>query len=102
MKSTQQDQQGGVRTVSGRVADTGSGLSGAGFIPSRTGTGVYTIRFTPPFRAAPEVTASPSQGGGLSANVEHPPDAALITVKTYTNAAAAQDTRFSFIARGLA
>jgi len=46
-----------LRTVNGLVSAAGV-ATGAGFIVTKTGTGSYIIRFTPPFRASPSVSAT--------------------------------------------
>jgi hypothetical protein len=52
----------GIRIIRGTVAANGTKVNGAGFTPTRTAAGRYTITFTPAFAAAPSETLTSQQG----------------------------------------
>jgi hypothetical protein len=98
MRSREQDQTG-YRTVSGFVSAAGA-PTGAGFTASKIATADYMIRFTPPFRAAPDLTATQDGTTGYARYFPGGPD--RVEIGTYNTAGAATDSAFHFVARGLA
>ena len=99
---TLEKEAAGIRTISGTVTLAGIIVAGTGFMVTKTGTGVYVVRFVPAFKAYISGQVSPAQQaniaaimyGGFSDNVT----IQMFVSSTLTN----QDTHFSFIVRGLA
>jgi hypothetical protein len=92
----------GIRTISGTVLGSGGINSGTGFTVTKGAVGIYTVRFTPAFKAFISCVISIAQQANVAAlavggTVDQ------ITITTFvTSSLAQQDSHFSFIARGLA
>jgi hypothetical protein len=92
----------GIRTISGTVQLSGVPTAGTGFSVTRGAVGIYTVRFTPAFKAFISCVISIAQQANVAAlavggTVDQ------ITITTFvTSSLAQQDSHFSFIARGLA
>jgi hypothetical protein len=88
------------RTVRGYVT-AAAAPTGTGFTVTKTGTGAYQLRFTPPFGAPPNVVASSAQAGSAVANIGSGVDAASAAVVMYVSTTGALvDQPFHFIATG--
>jgi hypothetical protein len=101
MRTTEKDATG-IRTVSGTFTLAGVITAGTGFTVVKTGTGMYVIHFTPPFKAFISGQVSPAQQANIAA-LMFSGFADLVTIQTFvTSTLTQQDTHCSFIARGLA
>ena len=84
----------------GGVTDTGAVSWGSGdWTPSRTGSGVYLITFTPAFANAPAVLAAPYGTASISAAIVSALSASTCTVSLF-NSAGAFDAYWTFQAIG--
>jgi hypothetical protein len=101
MRSQEKDVNG-IRIISGTFTLAGVITGGTGFTVIKTGTGIYLVRFTPPFKAYISGQASPAQQANIAAIMFGGfPD--QVTIQTFVSSTLAQqDTHCSFIARGLA
>lgn len=93
---------GGLRIVRGSVTAAGAIDAGTGFTIAKTGTGLYTITFSPAFSAVPSVVASAgTTAGALFAKQQNgtTPTSSEFKVVT-TTSAAVTDSAFHFIAAG--
>lgn len=96
-----------LRIVRGSVnGTTGAIVSGAGFVPTRTGTGTYTIQFSTPYTNATSyiVLSEPINGyGNLGSQVFisiSGQAANMFNLSTFDNAGAASDQDFVFFVIG--
>ena len=97
MRSTPKDARSprivaGVLPVAGGSGPKWSGVHG--------GTGVFTIRFVPPFAAPPVVTATVGQNAGAFPVVVSPTDATQTTIVVYGASGAQADAQVEFCATG--
>jgi hypothetical protein len=89
-----------LRIVRGRIAGpTGGITTGTGFTVTRTGTGAYTVTFTPAFADEPTITATPQVGLARHATVTNVGSSSA-QFRTWDNAGNAIDQDFHFIAIG--
>ena len=101
MRSAEKD-SAGIRTVSGTFTLAGIITAGTGFTVTKTGTGMYLVRFVPPFKAYMSGQASPAQQANIAA-LMFGGFADQVTIQVFvTSTLAQQDTHCSFNARGLA
>jgi hypothetical protein len=99
---TQEKDASGIRTISGTFTLAAIITAGTGFIVTKTGTGIYLIRFIPPFKSYISGQASPAQQANIAA-IMFGGFADQVTIQTFVSSTLAQqDTHCSFIARGLA
>lgn len=96
-----------LRLVRGSVnGATGAIVSGAGFVPTRTGTGAYTIQFVVPYTSATsyQIFPEPQNGyGNIGSQVFisiSGQAANMFNLSTFDNAGAASDQDFSFFVIG--
>jgi hypothetical protein len=96
-----------LRLVRGSVnGTTGAIISGAGFVPTRTGAGTYTIQFLTPYTNATSyiVLSEPTNGyGNLGSQVFisiSGQAANLFNISTFNNLGAASDQDFVFFTLG--
>lgn len=100
MRSASAD-TGSERTIRGSITAAGARLAGAGFICTKTGVGLYTVRFVDPFKSTPSVVAGGNSPGGytLASVLLIANDLFQVAVRTpSTNAGV--DGEFAFIATG--
>jgi hypothetical protein len=103
MRTAPQDAPGRLVTVTGEVSNGGGVLTGSGFTASRTGTGTYTIRFAPRFRALLSFTAMTLTGNTVAVGQSGTLAPDSINVLTYASSTnAATDAWFAFTAAGIA
>jgi len=89
----------GARIVRGAVSSAGAPTEGSGFTASKSGTGIYTVVFTPPFATVPEVVGVDAQGTQRTF-CTGTRNKAAVTVVMSNGAGAAENIAFSFIAIG--
>lgn len=91
--------ESGMRLVRGQVRNDGVILVGSGFTVSHTGTGAYTVTFSPAFSGAPVVVATVQHGIAQMATVSSP-SAGVVYIDTWDANGTASDQFFHFIAIG--
>ncbi|MEO5617906.1 MAG: hypothetical protein ABIS67_09050 [Candidatus Eisenbacteria bacterium] len=93
------------RIVRGTVGSGGTITEGTGFTATRTGTGAYTLTFSPAFptneRPSTAVTAVGAIGDMKFAMVLGPSTNTSVGIRIFTAAGVAVDASFDFIAVGL-
>lgn len=91
---------GMINGVTGRVGMTGGALLGTGFTAAHSGTGLYTITFTPPLASPPLLLVTPS-AGLVAANQDATSptvSSASVLIQNLTDPNPATDSQFDFIA----
>lgn len=93
-----------LRMVRGKVTSTGVAALGAGFTSSRTGTGAYTITFSPGFPAVggtPDIVVTPEASSTFVVATITLASPSVCTVRTINASNTAVDASFHFIAVGV-
>ncbi len=101
MRTRPHEQAGGLRTIAGVCSSTGAILFGVPgeFTVTKTGTGVYAVRFLPSFKTVLSVVGNSYLGGAFFASPTNLTKDGF-TMQTFGQTGAATDRGFAFTAVG--
>jgi hypothetical protein len=90
-----------LRIIRGRVSTSGLRVFGSGFTSTRTGTGVYSIDFTPDFVDQPSIVATCHSSGADRIAMISSPLAGSCTIRVVSGSGTAVDAYFDLVVIGL-